>query len=272
MMRRFIFPLLLLFLAALLCFSCSLLEGRKPAILWTDQSEFAFYGEQFNAAQDQYRVAIRYFDSPAQKLADTGEHPDIVVGRWLKSASTRVFFKSQDSFLNGRRYGQNDFYSRLLAMGKIDGRQYLLPVSFNAPALVFARDKGELLSNPFTIGFDEMRRLGKSYNIEKNGVYTRMGFSPAWDDNFLFIVAALFNVSFREAAPLAWDSAALEQAMNFVQTWTVEVNTGNQAVEDFHFKYFYEPPVKLAASGRILFAYMGSGDLFTQAEELRDSL
>jgi ABC-type glycerol-3-phosphate transport system substrate-binding protein len=271
MCRPLVSILLLALTAGVL--SCSLDGDRKTtAIIWTDRPEFAFYGEYFNAAQDMYKVEIRYFDSPAQKLADSSSHPDIVVGSWLKSASTRVFFKSLDGFFKRKNLSKNAFYHRLLDMGSVDGRLYLLPVSFNAPALFFARDKGDLLSNPFTIGFDEMKRLGKDYNIEKGGGYTRMGFSPLWDDDFLFITAALFNASFREAAPLAWDSAALEQAMGFVYNWTHEVNTNTQAEEDFFFKYFYDPPAKLILSGRILFTYIDSDTFFTLAEEQRNNL
>jgi ABC-type glycerol-3-phosphate transport system substrate-binding protein len=263
---------LLPFSAALFVFcSCSLINGNTVAVLWTDRPEFAFYGESFNAAQNQYKVEIRYFDSPARQLTRTGEYPDIVAGSWLKSASTRIFFKSLDGFFRGS-LSKNAFYSKLLAMGRIDGKQYLLPVSFNAPALIFARDKEELLPNPFTISFNEMKTLGKNYNIESGGAYTRMGFSPVWDDDFIFIIAALFNASFQESAPLAWDSAALEQAMSFVYNWTHEVNTNSQAEEDFYFKYFYDPPAKLVLSGRILFTYMESDSLFTMAEEQQNNL
>lgn len=271
-MRRPIVLLLFFAGAALGALSCSL-GGSKTAVLWTDQPEFAFYGEYFNAVQDQYRVEIRFFDSPAQKLADSESHPDMVAGTWLKSASTRVFFKSLDHFFSGRRgFARSAFYSRLLTMGRIDSRQYLLPVSFNLPALVFARDKAAQLSNPFTVGFAEMQRLGKAYNAEGGGVYTRMGFSPRWDDNFLLLIATLYNASFEEAAPLAWDAAALDRALELVYRWTREVNDSIQAEDDFYFKYFYEPPVKLAASGRILFAYMQSDDLFTLAAERRNNL
>jgi ABC-type glycerol-3-phosphate transport system substrate-binding protein len=257
-----------LFAGAFFC-SCS---GNKTAIVWTDRPEFAFYGEYFNAAQDQYKVEVRYFDFPAGELKNAETYPDIAVGSWLKSASTRVFFKSLDSFFGDNKLAQNTFYPRLLAIGSIDRTQYLLPVSFNAPALVFAKDKGEQLSNPFIISFDEIKKLSKAYNIENNGTYTRMGFSPFWDDDFLFIVATLFDASFREAAPLAWDAAALEQAMNFINNWISEVNTNIQAEEDFTFKYFFDPPAKLAQSGRILFTHMNSDELFTLAEDQRNNL
>jgi ABC-type glycerol-3-phosphate transport system substrate-binding protein len=259
-------------LLCVLCFPACSLMGTKTAVLWTDRPEFAFYAEYFNSSQDQYKVETRYFESPAQRLIDAGEAPDMVAGSWLKSASTRSFFKPLDSFFQNRRIAKDDFYPRLLAMGNIDGKQYLLPVAFNIPALIFARDKGEVLSNPFTIGFEEMKTLGKAYNQEQNGAYTRMGFSPAWADDFLFIIATLFNTSFREAAPVAWDAAALERSMVFTGDWIREVNTGIQNEEEFTFKYLSEPPAKLALSGRVLFSYMDSAALFTLAEERRTNL
>jgi ABC-type glycerol-3-phosphate transport system substrate-binding protein len=270
-MRRFlILPLLPLF--CLLVFpSCS--SGRgKTAVLWTDRPEFAFYADFFNSSQSQFKVETRYFESPAQQLLSAAEAPDIVAGSWLKSSSTRFFFKPLDSFFRKDRDFESAFYPRLLTLGNIDGRQYLLPVAFNIPALIFARDRGEGLSSPFTIGFEEMKALGKAYNQEQNGTYARMGFSPAWDDEFLFIVATLYNASFREASPVAWDAAALERGMVFVSDWIEEVNANIQTGEEFSFKYLYDPPAKLVLSGRVLFTYMNSASLFTLAEERRTNL
>jgi len=265
------FFLLLPIWAALGAISCSPLEN-KTAILWSDRPEFAFYAKYFNAAQNQYKIETHYYDFPAQKLNDTGAYPDIVAGSWLKSVSTRVHFKPLDSHFKKNTLRHDDFYPRLLAMGNIDGKQYLLPVSFNAPMVIFARDNGEQLSTPFTVSFDEMKNLGKNYNAETRGTYTRMGFSPTWDNDFLFIMATLYNTSFREADPLAWDSAALDRAMSFAYEWTCEANTNIQAVDDFTFKYLYNPPATLALSGRILFTCMNSDSFFTLAEDQQENL
>ena len=258
----------LLFFAAILL-SCN---GNKAALIWTDRPEFAFYGEYFNTSQDQYKVEIRYFDSPATELLNSNIRPDIVAGSWLKNAYTGTYFKTLGSFFGANKISKDVFYPQLLAKGTIDNSQYLLPVSFNAPALIFAKNKGEGISNPFTIGFDELKKISMEYNTANRGAFTQMGFSPLWDNDFLFIIATLFNASFREAAPLAWDTGALDRSMHFVYDWTNEVNTNNQAVEDFTFKYFFEPPAKLAQSGRILFSYMGSSDFFTLKEDVRGSL
>jgi ABC-type glycerol-3-phosphate transport system substrate-binding protein len=247
-------------------------EPGKAAVLWTGRPEFAIYAEYFNSAQDLHKVEVRYFDSPSQELSRTAEYPDIVVGSWLKSAGTRTFFSPLDGLFKNDTLNGDDFYPKLLALGKIENRQYLLPVSFNIPALVFVRDKGNSLSNPFTIDLEEIKKLGMEYNQETGGVYSRMGFSPAWNDEFLFLTAKLFNTGFREADPLAWDSRALEEAMVYNQNWIGEANTSFQQVDDFTFKYFYDPPAKLLLSGHILFTYMGSAELFTMAQERRSAL
>ena len=266
-------PFFLFFLvcAALGLISCSR-DGNRTAILWSDRPEFAFYAGYFNAAQDQYKIETYYYDFPTQKLKDPGANPDIIAGSWLKSVSTRAFFKPLDSYFKANTLLQDDFYPRLLSKGNIDGKQYLLPVSFNAPVVIFARDKGERLSNPFTIDFNEMKKLGKAYNEESKGLYTKMGFSPGWDDTFLFITATLFNTSFREAEPLAWDTLALDRAMSYAYEWTCEANTGIHAVDEFTFKYFYIPPARLALSGRILFTCMESYDFFTLTEDEQNNL
>jgi hypothetical protein len=280
-----IFPALLIG-AAFSLVSCSSDKG-KTAILWSDRPEFALYAEYFNAVQDQYRIETLYHEFPAQKLMENGSYPegngdsrsrrqipDIVAGSWLKSVSTRAFFKPLDRHFKNKTLHPGDFYPRLLAMGNIDGKQYLLPIAFNAPMVIFSRDTGEHLSSPFTIGFAEMQKLGKDYNAQTRGVYTRMGFSPTWDSNFLFIAATLFNASFREkeAGPIDWDPLALEKAMHFAYAWNSEANTNMQAADDFTFKYLYDPPAKLVLSGRILFTCMDSDRFFTLAEDQQNNL
>jgi ABC-type glycerol-3-phosphate transport system substrate-binding protein len=244
----------------------------QTATLWTDRSDFAIYADYFNSVQDLYKVDVRYFDSLARELTRTSAYPDIVAGSWLKSAATRSLLLPLEKLFKNRSLQAEDFYPRLLALGKIEDRQYLLPVAFNIPALVFAREKGSLLSNPFTISLGEMKDLGREFNAETNGTYTRMGFSPAWDDEFLFISARLFNIDFREAAPLAWNTPALDEAVGYLRNWIDEANGSIRQLEDFTFKYFFEPPARLVLSGRILFAYMESDKFFTLAEARRSNL
>jgi ABC-type glycerol-3-phosphate transport system substrate-binding protein len=240
--------------------------------MWTDRPEFVSYVEHFNASQSRYKLEVFYKEAPAQALSNTEDVPDIVVGSWLKSASTRAFFSPMDFFFEDLLLIESSFYPALLKLGNIEGKQYLLPVSFNIPALIFSRENSAIIAKSFTLSPDDVKTLGKTYNERKDAYFARMGFSPRWDDEFLFVFATLHGASFREGAPLAWDDSALERAINEVRAWTTEANGDAAAEDDFSFKYLYDPAPKLAAGGRILFAYMTSDRLFTVPEESRSAL
>jgi ABC-type glycerol-3-phosphate transport system substrate-binding protein len=257
-----------LFLLAVVFISC---DDNNTAQIWTDRPEFALYGELFNTVQDQYKVAVKYIEFPGIEL-NIQNKPDIIVASWLKNNSTGSNFKSMDNLFGAKKLSRNIFYPQLLAIGRIDRTQYLLPVSFNIPALIFSRNKEQYLSNQFTVGFDEIKKLGKEYNTISRGIYTRMGFSPLWNDNFLITTAVLSGASFREANPLTWDSAALERSMAFINNWTNEINTSNQDEDDFTFRYFFEPPERLLQGGRIFFSYTESRDLFLLSEESKNQI
>jgi len=243
----------------------------KTIQIWTDRPELALYGEYFNTAQNQYKVSVRYVEYPVAELTRQ-KSPDIIVASWLKNSSTGIYFRSLNDLFRADKLSRNVFYPRLLTAGRIDRNHYLLPVSFNIPALIFSREREQELSNQFTIDFDEIKTLSKNFNTISRGAYTRLGFSPLWNDYFLLAAAVMQNASFSEAAPLSWDSDALERSMLFINEWTNEVNTSVQADEDFTFKYFFETPERLLQSGRILFSYMESSELFLRKDEIKHAL
>lgn len=263
-----------IFKGFLLLFTIFLLscKGTKTALLWTDRPEFALYAEYFNTAQNQYKIGVRYYEYPSEELKTTNTVPDMIAASWLKNASTGTYFRSLDNLFGAKKLSRSIFYPRLLAVGRIDRKQCLFPVSFNVPALIFSRDREQEIPNPFTIDFNEVKKLSKDYNAENLGSYTRIGFSPLWSDEFLLTTAILSGASFREGQPLAWDSAALDRSMDFIYEWTHEINTNNQMEEDFTFKYFFDPPEKLIKNGRILFSYMESRSLFTLSEDNKNNL
>jgi len=257
----------------LICVFLASCSGSKTAQIWTDRPEFAVYGEYFNTSQDEFKVSIKYHAFPAEELKKSFNNPpDIIAGSWLKNSLTETSFQPLNRLFGKNRLSQDDFYPRILAIGQIEKDQYLLPVSFNIPALIFSRGRGPDLSNSFTIDFNEIRKLSKNFNTETRGAYTRMGFSPLWNDDFLLTAAIMSGASFREAMPLAWDAAALDGSMEALYNWTKEINTDFQAEEDFTFKYFFEPPEKLILGGRILFSYMESRNLFILGSDVKNNL
>ena len=269
MQKKHVSIILILVLAAF--GACSSRAGER-LIIWTDNPEFALYSEYFNASQGKYKAEVQYYESPAQKLTESGDFPDIVAASWLKNALTRSTFRTLDSLFSGDGLKRPSFYQNLLSLGEIDNHLYLLPVSFNIPVMIFARDYNHALLNPFTIEMEEIKERSLAFNTASGSVYSKMGFSPLSNDEFLFITTVIFDAGFREAAPLAWNPTAIEQAVSWIQTWISEVNTSIQMEDEFVFKYFYDPPDKLVNSGRVLYVYMDSARFFTLPEERRVNL
>jgi len=246
-------------------------EEIKTIQIWTDHPEFALYGEYYNTVQNRYKVSVRYIEFPIANL-NRSNSPDIIIASWLRNSSTQANFKSLNNIFGSKRLSRNIFNQQLLTDGRIDRNQYLLPVSYNLPALIFSKSREHEISGQFTIDFNEIKNLSVNFNKESRGSYTQMGFSPLWNNKFLLTAAALFGASFAEGEPLIWDSSALEQSILFINNWTNEINTSAQMEEDFTFKYFYESPERLIQSGRILFSYIESSGLFLLGDDAVNTL
>jgi hypothetical protein len=242
----------------------------ETAVLWTDRPETALYAQYYNAAQRVYKIEARFIEAPAARLSESREKPDIVIASFLNNAKAMSFFEDLRFLFYKNILSEEAFYPALLEMGRRGKRQLLLPVSFNLPAIVFAPRSGVTPQSPFMIELDELKERALSYNQkDAAGVWTRVGFSPLWDreGEFLFLTARLYGADFTEAdGLLRWNDGALEEALGALGAWLRE-STGNiQAEDDFIYKYFFDPPAKLLADGRILFAFMESGEYFTRTE------
>jgi hypothetical protein len=275
---------------------CAASSGAKIITIWTDQSVVALYAGYFNAAQDAarnpYKAEVFYFDNVGERLAETRpdekDGPDIVIGNWLNSAETISLFRPIKPFYQTNVPLESVFYAGLLEDGWLKGDQVLLPVSFDAQVIAFDRNNAALLPNPFSMSLSELQETGATYNRMRNDVWTQVGFSPLWNEEFLFLSTALLGADWREAVPqadqaagsvvwpaaglVAWDEAKLKAALETLREWVVVANDSIQADDDFSFKYFFASPDKLATSDRILFTVMRVSDFFKLAEERRDAL
>jgi hypothetical protein len=260
--------------AACVCGACNL-SSAKIVTVWTDQSVVALYADYFNAAQDKYKAEVFYFDNVCEYLSETKpqgrESPDIVIGNWLSSVDTLALFKPVKAYYHNTSF-KDVFYPGLLENGSIKDEQVLLPVSFDLYALAFDHNNFALLPDPFSVDISAIQQIASDYNLMQNDVWTRIGFSPLWNDEFLFLTSKLYGVNWSEDQPVSWDADLLEQTLEELREWVIVANDSIEADDDFYFKYFYEPPDKLAANDRILFTFTRVSDFFKLTEEHRDAI
>lgn len=266
-MKKFIIFLLSSFI--LLLFSCRSAED-KIAVVWSSRAELARYCEIFNASQNDYKIIARYVQDPSKEILNskkTIEKPDLVIDCWLKAAGVRKNFIKLNSLLAEDKINPDIFYSELLELGKSDGEQLLLPVSFNLPVLIF-RDSAIKTSDDFSISLEEIKELAKKYNSYENNSYTKMGFAPIWNPEFLYLYAKSQNANFEEKGDFfSWQENSLNLAIRSLRKYSLETNLSTKAETDFQFKYLYNNAYSAIMSGRCLFQYLRSDELLLLSQE-----
>lgn len=255
---------------SLLLTSCSSKKNERIVIL-TESAEFAPYIELFNETHSQKALLV-YSNNPASQLYSKQNDfsADLVVASWLRNEKTKKHFMSVD-FLFDRKYVQSDFfYPMLLKAGKFSYHQYLLPVNFNIPAIIFSKENAEFVKDDYTITLESLKETSKNYNEKnKKGNFTRLGFAPQSSDAFLYLATKIRGANFTAAknVPLLWDEKSLSGTIDFVANWIKENNESAKTESDFVYKYLSQTDDKRVLSRRSLFAYTTSEHLFKYSDE-----
>jgi len=251
--------------------SCGLLE-TPVAELRTDVPQMAIYAAAFNTAQNRYRINVMYEERVAESLDSRETKPALVIGRYLKNSLSRSYFQSLDHLFSELVINQSSFYPALLELGNTDGRQTLLPVSFNLPLIVFDRKYEQSMLDGFVLDIAELEKKGAELNKNGKSSFTNMGFGPRWSTEFLYSAMELLGAGFKEGTPLKWNHGGLETGLAYVRAWSERANGSVAKEDEFQFKYLYLPEYASVEEGRIGYAAMNSADFFVVSEERRSSL
>lgn len=240
-------------------------QGQR-IVIWTSNSEFAQYVELFNKTHKENSAVLVYKENPALSMPPARDEvaPDIVVGSWLRTDNPKKYYKSLDYIFDNRKLTSDVFYPQLLTAGQKKGVQYLLPVSFNLPALVFSNENKDLVPDNYTLTLEQLRKAGSAYNEKnKKGAYTKMGFTPLSNNEFIYLATKIYGANFREEkGEIVWSAANLSKAADELSDWVIKENTSAQTEEDFSYKYLFMPYYRQVTTNRTLFAYTTSDQLF----------
>ena len=260
-----------LVLALCVFFSSCHEQQQQRIVIWTSCAEFAQYTELFNSTHPGSNAVIVYKENPAQELPPAKDElpPDIVIGSWLRTDKTNKQFKSLDYLFDRQTISSSMFYEQLLEAGKVRKTQYLLPVSFNLPAIIFDSANSSYVTENYTLSLNQIKSIGLSYN-EKNakGAFTKIGFIPSVNEDFLYLTTKLYGVDFRQDKnAVVWNDLRLRNAVNYVRDWINTNNGSAQEEQDFAYKYLSMPDYRAVTSGRTLLAYTTSSDMFNNIRE-----
>ena len=251
--------------------ACSLFESAV-AELRTDVPEMAVYAAYFNSSQSQFKIHVKYEPELAASLSGNSPKPALAVGKFIKILDARNTFQSLDHLFSELLLNQSSFYPGLLELGSLEGRQLLLPVSFNLPLIALSKTQEASIPDNFVLSLTDLERLGTEYNQKTKDSFTRMGFGPRWSPEFMYSVIRLFGIDFKTYPSIKWNNLALETGIEYLRFWSERANESLTKEEEFQFKYLYLPVYRSLEEGRIGYAAMDSSDFFLIPEERRTTL
>ncbi len=253
---------------------CFLIE-KKTVILWTDIPEVASYVEIFNASQSDFRVEIVYSENPAdyQKLTSDSA-PDIVIAENLASNAVIRAFKPLQKMTEEGLLDPSVFYHGLYKLGCRDDIPYVLPVSFNIPAIMYRQNNLSENIEGVTISPEQLMKEAQLFNKKSSDKFRVMGFAPTWVPEFLIYNAFINSSGFSETenGSLIWNETKLNESIDFCRNWTESINQGYEEEQDFTLTYCYDPGYKLLNSGRIGFYFTDLRSFFTVPADDRATL
>lgn len=273
--RFFLYPLLVLFLIIILQ-SCEKETGNS-AVIWTNRPVFASYIELYNATHSTRKVVVEYVENPAGRFAEVGpgrEAPDIVIADNLNTGKLLSDFATLESLFTEGDLDAKRFYAKPLEAGVYEQQHVVLPVSFSLPLIAFDAGSSPKSLSPFFITLSELRNLSEEFNLKDEHGLEKLGFSPLWEEEFLFLATLLGGADYHETGTglPAWNGTAIADTTDFMQKWIYEVNGGRNLERDFTNTFFYEPPYKLIRKGRIRFYYHSITSYFDIPPEKRADL
>lgn len=268
-MKKFaFFKILSIFTLLFFLFSCKAQqpEQKKRVVIWTSCSEFVQYIELFNKTHKENNAILVYKENPALSIPPASDEtpPDIIIGSWLRNDKPYKNFKPLDYIFYNKILSSDVFYQQLFEAGQKNNVQFLLPVSFNLPAIVFSQKNKELVPDNYTLTLEQIRKTGSEFNTKnKKGAFTKIGFTPLSNNDFLYLSTKIFKVDFREEKEkIIWNSDKLKKTTDALKDWIYTENESAQTELDFAFKYLFMPYYRQVISDRTLYAYTTSDQLF----------
>ncbi|HUZ17911.1 MAG TPA: hypothetical protein VMV68_05960, partial [Spirochaetia bacterium] len=198
----------------------------------------------------------------------------LVVGDRIASSSAITHFSPLDQIVGTGQVDPSQFYKAVLATGRREGRQFLLPVSFDLPMMLYNQTSAAAGAASNSITIAQMRQESLDFQKKSTSDFRIVGFSPLWNPSFLVQAAALAGADFHQTTRgnLAWDEQKLQAGISSMRDWVGKVDGGADSEASFRERYLYDPVYKLLSTGRILYYYMPASQFAQLPQDKRGSI
>lgn len=245
-------------------------QNTATVVLWSHRVDVAAMVELYNAQDRGFKIEMRFVPDPAGAISDGATLPDVIIGDSIANQSMADLFLPLGSIIDRGPIVRTRFYRRLLEGGRISGRQRLLPLAFDLPAVMFRQSPENAALPEFALHVDQIQSLAAEWNRTTGTRVTHMGFVPRWDAEFLYVMAMTHGARFHEESTAAtWNAAQLQASIDYARDWSYRANGGTATENAFTQRYVLDPKYQLLMRDRIRFAYISAGRLFQFTDSQR---
>lgn len=295
MQKRFIVGLCSALLVGAVVLSIVLGRGRisvgRKFTIASNVPSFLPYIESFN--QSHQKKAVFLYKSDPLSCLKSAPPPDIIIAPWIRGEDTKKYFRKLNSIFNDStlvRVYSPLFYQAIVDALAFSGDQYLLPVSFDVPVVIFSKENAHFVTdeikNSQTITLSEIKKIAKVYKDSMTKSLaggsggsggTRLdvgGFSPQSSDDFLYFFTKVTGCQWRDSdgvIPFTYNEEKFNDAIKLLKEWEAD-NGGPLSAKNYVNKYLTKPDDKKVTTGGALFAFTTSDKLFCYTKEQFDLL
>ena len=223
----------------------------------TDTPDLQLYVDYYNARFPRAHIILSYMTDIAPERFSAPNIPDVVIAKNIAYPQSARAFGALNARRIRARYAADDLITPLLETGRSGAFQKLIPLSYNVPLIVFSREHNFTFTDSVTTTLEEIRRLSDQFTEYNDGRYTRVGYSPLWEGDILYLGAEIFGASYRHsrAGRLQWNEEQMFDALNYFSAW-IDNESNPGASNQFTSTYFRPPAHTALISGEIGFIYM----------------
>lgn len=270
--HSFILRLLLSFASIVVLQFSSCADGNSDyVILYTESPALAEYAWKYNTDHPSTPVAVKYTDNAAGTLLGGTDRIDIAAGAYFTSSQVKGKLKTLNSLFSENKLNDEKLYTQLMQSCFVGNNIHALPVSFDVPVILYKKQSDDTI---FQMDIEDIKTTAAAFNRKRYGHFVKMGFSPEWSRDFLYMLAVFNNgrIHLDDSDSLVWNEKGLLNAVSYAVNWVSEKNGSLTDSHDFYDKYCYEPDYKLLEEGRIKYSVASVGEYMAIPEEKRRNI
>lgn len=213
------------------------------------------YSEIFNKQSNKFKVYVTYTANPALEIKHNGDAYDLVYASSIYHKDLLPLFVNLRTLISRGRISGSQIYPNLLETYRYQRRIPLIPAAFDLH--VFMTPQSAEKDPKLTISFSELMEANKEFSLQKDGIYSRIAFSPLWSPNLFYhyledngcLLSTWGKNDFNVDSSLALSLLSKFKA-DFEKSFPLKDTPGEK---QFREKYLYDNGFSLLNSQKILY-------------------